>query len=545
MVTTRAGHRSATATLGHLDAPAPLRELSSASWDVIVVGAGHNGLTCAAYLARAGRRVLVVESREQVGGACTLREVWPGHRISPCAYLVGLLHPTVIDELGMADYGFRWTPARAGLFVPFEDGTSVQLWDDDALCEEEVRRLAPGSLEGWRAFGDVKARLRDALRPADGGDLWIGPAPSREEIDRRLGGDDEARRLLFEWSMVEFVEHYFDDERLQSAYLGQGVIGTFASPHDPGTASIHFHHQSGRLGGVPGMWGYVDGGMGMVSFILCDIARDAGAVVLTDTPVARIVPGMGVELEGGERIAAPCVVSNADPRTTLRLLGEAADPAWRARVEEVPQVGCTVKLNVALSELPSFNARPGTRMTHHLGQINTPMNKEQWRSAYRAARDGELPERLWTELYFQTAHDATVAPKGVHTMSVFAQYVPHTFARGDWDSRREDVRDLALRSIARFCDNMPGAVIDVQVLGPPDIEREVGLVGGHIFQGECLPPYMWDRRLKPKTPMPGVFLCGACTHPGGSVIAINGRNAAMEILGEGPGTASKGQHEPA
>jgi phytoene dehydrogenase-like protein len=531
MMTTRGGHRSATTTLGFVEAPAPLRELSTASWDAIVIGAGHNGLTCAAYLARAGRRVLVVEARQQVGGACTLREVWPGYRISPCAYLVGLLHPLVIDELGMADYGFRWTPARAGLFVPFDDGTSVQLWDDDELCEEEIQRLAPGDLEGWRAFGDVKRRLRDALRPDGAGDLWIGRAPSRAEIERRLGNDTEARRVLFDWSMVEFVEHYFDDERLQSAYLGQGVIGTFASPHDPGTASIHFHHQSSRLGGMPGMWGYVDGGMGMVSFILCDIARDAGAVVLTGTPVARIVPGTGVELEGGERIEAPCVISNADPRTTLRLLGEAADSTWRARVEEIPQVGCTVKLNVALHELPSFTARPGTRMTHHLGQINTPLSKKEWQSGYRTARAGELPDRLWTELYFQTVHDASVAPEGVHSMSVFAQYVPHTFARGDWESRRDEVKDLALRSIGRFCDNMPGAVIDVQVLGPPDIEREVGLAGGHIFQGECLPPYMWDQRLQPRTPMPGVFLCGACTHPGGSVIAINGRNAAMEILG--------------
>jgi phytoene dehydrogenase-like protein len=270
--------------------------------------------------------------------------------------------------------------------------------------------------------------------------------------------------------------------------------------------------------------------MGMVSFILCDIARDAGAVVLTGVPVARIVPGMGVELQGGERIESRCVVSNADPRMTLRLLGDAADPQWRAWVEAIPQLGCTVKLNVALRELPSFTARPGTRMPHHLGQINTPLSKEQWRAGHRAARAGELPARLWTELYFQTAHDPSVAPRGIHTMSVFAQYVPHTFAEGDWDSRRAEVKDLALGSIGRFCDNMPTAVLDVQVLGPPDIEREVGLTGGHIFQGECLPPYMWDRRLEPRTPMPGVFLCGACTHPGGSVIAINGRNAAMEIL---------------
>ena len=530
---TRTGLVPAAATMGILAGPASIGDQIAGRWDAIVVGAGHNGLTCAAYLAKAGKRVLVLEARPRVGGACTLHEVWPGYRISPCAYLVGLLHPRVIDELEMVDYGFQWLPARAGMFVPFDDGTSIQLWDDDDRCEQEVRRLAPADLKGWQAFCGVKQRLRDALRPEGDRDLWIGRAPSRDELEHRLAGDGEARKMLFDWSMVECLEHYMSDERLQSAYLGQGVIGTFASPHDPGTASIHFHHQSGRLGGTPGMWGYVLGGMGMVSFILCDIARDAGAVVVTGIPVARIIPGVGVELEGGERIESPCVVSNADPRVTLSLLGSDADPAWRAQVEAVPQVGCTVKLNIVLNELPSFTARHGTSMPHHLGQINTPLSKEEWRTNVEIARAGDLPERLWTELYFHTVHDPSVAPQGVHTMSVFAQYVPHTFARGDWETRRHDVKELAIRSIARYCDNMPRAILDVQVLGPPDIEREVGLTGGHIFQGECLPPYMWDKRLTPRTPMPGVFLCGACTHPGGSVIAINGRNAAMEILAGG------------
>jgi phytoene dehydrogenase-like protein len=535
MTRTLKGHVPAVATLGKLPAAAPLSQTLKKSWDAIIVGAGHNGLTCAAYLARAGKRVLVLEARERVGGACTAEDVWPGFRISPCAYLVGLLHPLVIDELAMVDYGFEWSPAEAGMFVPFDDGSSIQLWDDDRLCEQEVVRLAPRDLKGWRAFCAVKGRLRDALRPAGERDLWVGRAPSRAEIESRLRDDTEARKFLFEWSMVECLEHFMSDERLQSAYMGQGVIGTNASPHDQGTASIHFHHQSGRLGGRPGMWGYVKGGIGLVSFILCDIARDAGAEVYTGVPIGRIVPGTGVELEGGERIEAPCVVSNADPRTTLRLLDGAAAPAWRARVEAIPQRGCTLKMNVALKELPSFTARPGTRMPHHLGQINTPLTKQEWLTHHRTAHSGELPARLWTELYFQTAHDPSVAPPGVHTMSVFAQYVPHTFARGDWDSRRDEVRDLALASIARYTANLRAAVRDVQVLGPPDIERKVGLTGGQIFQGECLPQYMWDRRLEPRTPMPGLFLCGACTHPGGSVIAINGRNAAMEILADGRG----------
>ncbi len=529
---TRKGYARAAARLGVLEPALSIAECKAARWDVIVVGAGHNALACAAYLARAGRRVLVLEARERVGGACTLREVWPGFRISPCAYLVGLLHDRVIEDLELPSYGFHWTPAEAGMFVPFEDGSSIQLWDDDDRCEEEIRRFAPGDLAGWRAFGDLKRRLRDALRPAGDGDLWLGRAPTRETILARLGADHEARMMLFEWSMAECLEHFLDDERLQAAYMGQGVIGTNASPHDPGTASSHFHHQSGRLGGSPGMWGYVTGGMGMVSFLLCDAARDLGAVVLTSTPVARIRPGLGVELEGGDLIQAPLVVSGADPRATLRLIGDEADPGWRDRVNQIPQVGCTVKLNVALTELPSFSARPGTFMPHHKGQVNTPLSKDQWREGYQAAREGQLPERLWTELYFHTAHDASVAPAGLHTMSVFAQYVPHTFAEGDWDSRRAEVRALALGSIARYCDNIPAAVLDAEVLGPPDIEREVGLTGGHIFQGECLPEFMWDLRFDYQTPMAGVFLCGAGTYPGGSVIGLNGRNAALAVLGE-------------
>jgi phytoene dehydrogenase-like protein len=522
------------AVFGEIGLPAPVRELASRKWDAIIIGAGHNGLACAAYLAVAGKRVLVLESRKRVGGACTMEETFPGVRLSPCAYLAGLLHPLVVSELDLQERGFHWTPAVNGLFVPFLDGSSVQLWDNDDKCEEEIRRFAPKDVRGWRAMSDVLRRLRDALRPAGDGDLWIGEPPTREQIEERLGNDEEATHVLFDWSMAEFVEYYLRDERLQIAYLGQGVIGTNASPFDSGTASIRFHHSSGRLCGMPGMWGYVKGGMGMVSFYFCDAAREAGAVVACGVPVAQIVPAKGVLLEGGELIAAPVVISNADPRQTLRLLGWAADPAWRKRVERIPIEGCTVKLNVLLRELPNFNARPGTDQPHHYGQINTPLTKAEWKAAFAAARRGALPEHLWCELYFQSVHDHSVVANGQHTMSVFAQYVPYKFARGSWDERRREVRQLALNSLARFCSNIDSAVVDAQVLGPPDIERKVGLTGGHIFQGECLPPYMWSNRLSARTPMPGVYLCGACTHPGGSVIGINGRNAAMAVLRDMP-----------
>src|SRR5580698_10820038 len=224
---------STAAVLGEIGLPVPVSELAAKTWDVIVVGAGHNGLACAAYLARAGKSVLVIESRARVGGACTIEEPFPGVRMSPCAYLAGLLHPLVVEELNLPQRGFTWTPAVNGLFVPFLDGSSIQLWDDDEKCEDEVRRFSAGDVDGWRAMNGVIQRLRDALRPAGQADFWIGDAPTREQIEERLGNDEEARKLLFEWSMAELVEHYLRDERLQVAYLGQGVIGTNASPFDP------------------------------------------------------------------------------------------------------------------------------------------------------------------------------------------------------------------------------------------------------------------------------------------------------------------------
>jgi phytoene dehydrogenase-like protein len=524
--------RSAVPLLGNMGLPAPVAELARKSWDVIIVGGGHNGLTCAFYLARAGRKVLVLEARDRIGGACTLEETWPGYRVSPCAYVVGLLHPRVIEELELPRRGYRWTPASGGYFVPFDDGSSIQLWDDEEKAEAELRQFSPRDIEGRHEMHGLMKKICDALRPLDDRDTWLHRAPSRGEIESRLDHDKDAISLLFDWSMAELMEKYLVDERMRMAYMGQGVVGSAASPFDPGTASLYYHHFSGRLDdGKPGGWGYVTGGMGMVSFLMHDAAVEAGAMVASGVPVARITPGEGVELTGGERIRAPITISNADPVTTARLLGGAADAEWKRRVDAVPMKSATVKVNAALRELPNFTARPGTRMPHHLATINTPLTPYEWRTCHADATAGRLPKRVWTEIYLQTAYDPTVAPEGKHLMSIFSQYVPHTFARGSWDEHREAAGDLVLDSIGRFTSNLPDAIIAREVLGPPDVERKLGLTGGQIFQGECLPQYMWDHRLEYRTPMPGIYLCGACTHPGGSVIGINGRNAAYEVLG--------------
>jgi phytoene dehydrogenase-like protein len=419
-----------------------------------------------------------------------------------------------------------------GYFVPFDDGSSIQLWDDEAKAEAELRAFSPKDVKGRHDMHDLMKKVCYALRPLDDGDTWLHRAPSREEIERRLGHDADAIGLLYDWSIAELLDRYLHDERMKLAYMGQGVVGSAASPFDRGTASLYYHHFSGRLdNGEPGGWGYVTGGMGMVSFLIHDAAVEAGATVAAGVPVARIIPGEGVELDGGEKIRAPIVISNADPVVTARLLGASADATWKRRVDEVPMKSATVKFNAALAELPNFTARPGTRMPHHLATINTPVSREEWKQGHADAMAGRLPKRVWTEIYLQTAYDPSVAPEGKHLMSVFSQYVPHTFASGTWDDHREAAGDVVLSSIGRFCSNLPGAVIAREVLGPPDVESRLGLTGGQIFQGECLPEYMWQNRFAYKTPMKGVYLCGASTHPGGSVIGINGRNAAYEVLG--------------
>src|SRR5919108_472131 len=309
--------------LGRVGLPAPIAKLAAKDWDVVVVGGGHNGLTAAAYLARAGESVLVLERRERLGGACTLEQPFEDERfvVSPCAYVVGLLDQLVIEELDLPRYGYRVTPADPNLWCPFPDGTSFAQFLDDERTASHMRDNGFSELDirGALAYEETFDRIRRLLRAGPAGDLWRGASPSREQIEGILD-DDELISIIFEEPIADTLARYVSDERLVDALFGQGIIGEWAGPRDPGTASVHLMHGMGEVEGHGGCWGYVEGGMGQVSFAIAEAAREAGATLAAGVPVARIVPGEGVELESGELVRARTVLCNADPKRMLAML---------------------------------------------------------------------------------------------------------------------------------------------------------------------------------------------------------------------------------
>jgi phytoene dehydrogenase-like protein len=505
------------ARLGEVGLPEPLSELAARDWDAVVVGGGHNGLTAAAYLARAGSSVLVLERRERLGGACTLERPFPDGRfvVSPCAYVVGLLDELVISELDLRRRGFQCFVADPNLWVPFEDGTSFGQWLDDERTERNLRNLGvvPKDIEGYWAyehlFDEIRRKLRTGAR-----DTWVGETPTRAEIEELLGGEQTMLDVVFSASIAEVLDDHMSDQRLKDALFGQGVIAAYGGPKDAGTASIKLMHYQGDLEGQGPVWGYVQGGMGMVSFALADVE-----------------PEVGVVLEDGTRIRASTVLCNADPKVALSLLeGQDVPADYRRRLEDWKVCSPVVKFNAALNALPNWTAAPGETWPAR-ATIDVTGGLEEAQRAFEACERGE-PAVGFGEVYLQTGYDATPAPAGKHLLSVFGQYAPYDLAEGPWDSRREEVARQFIDLIDRFAPGFDECIEAYEVLGPPDIEQRIGLTGGNIFQGEVSPDQMWEHRLTPRTPVPGLYFCGAATHPCGSVIALNGRNAAMAVMAD-------------
>lgn len=515
------------AKLGEVGLPAPIKDLAAKHWDAVVVGGGHNGLTAAAYLAKADQSVLVLERRERLGGACTLERPFPDqrYRVSPCAYVVGLLDELVIKELNLRARGFECYVADPNLWVPFEDGTSFGQWLDDAKTQRNLEELkvSKRDIDGYWAYEHVFDEIRRRLRTR-GRDAWLDATPTRAELEDLLHGEQHMIDIVFEASISDVLDEYMTDQRLKDALFGQGVIAAYGGPEDHGTASIKLMHYQGDLEGQGPVWGYVKGGMGMISFAIADAAREAGATLATGVPVAAITPGEGVTLEDGTVIRARTVLCNADPKRALTMLTEIPDD-YRARLDAWKIRSPVVKFNAALTALPDFTAAPGAAWPAR-ATVDVTEGLEAAQRAFERCAGGE-PAVGFGEIYVQTGYDPTPAPSDRHLLSIFGQYAPYDM---DWSTRRDEVARQFIDLIARFAPNFPDTIERYEVLGPPDIEERIGLTGGNIFQGEVTPDQMWEHRLSPRTPIDGFYFCGAATHPGGSVIALNGRNAAMAVL---------------
>jgi phytoene dehydrogenase-like protein len=523
--------------------------------EAIVIGAGHNGLVAAAYLARAGLRVHVVERRDRVGGACVTEELWPGYRISRAAYVAGLLRPAVVRELDLPRRGLRLLRRDPSSFTPLPGGGGLLLGADPALCEREIGRFSARDAARYPRYErmlDRAARVFEPLLdapPPDPARLAWRDVPTLARVARGAIGlrRDLARVVqLLVGPARATLESWFESEPLRATLATDALIGAWAAPSTPGTGYVLFHHVMGETGGARGVWAYVAGGMGALSAALADAARAAGATIETGAPVAAIdVEGgrvRGVALEDGRELCAPLVVSCADPhRTLLGLVGARHLPE-----EVVAALGAldfrspVVKINLALDRLPAFRGRapggdaaagPEHRGTIHLGAHDL----DALERSHAEAAAGRLPACPMIELTLPSTLDPSLAPPGHHVGSLFVQHVPPDWDAARWSQERDAFADRVFASIEEVAPGFATSVLHREVLAPPDLERLFALTGGNIFHGAMTLDRLLFLRPLPgwaryRTPVEGLWLCGAGTHPGGGVMGACGRNAAREIL---------------
>jgi phytoene dehydrogenase-like protein len=524
--------------------------VSGSERDVVVVGGGHNGLACAAYLGRAGLDVVVLERRDVIGGAAATEEPWPGYRVSSASYVVSLMPPRIVDELQLKRFGYEVSIIAPDYFVPFPDGTSLTLWGDTARDAANIARLSKFDADAYvefdRYFDRVARLLKDLLFVVPP-NVTLTDAPRWLTTAARMRGwtgrDIHEAIRLFTMSAADFLDEWFEDERVKGAMATQAIIGAWCGPMTPGSAYVLMHHWIGEIDGHAGAWGWVKGGMGGVSAAIAESARSYGAEIRTGVDVARIATNaegraVGVELADGSTVRARRVVSCAHPITTyLDLVG--ADRLPNDVVRDVKRFRTrsgSVKLNVAISELPRF---PGWDQEGdvHRGLTAVSPSIEYLERAWDDAKYGRMSEEPYIEVVFPTAHEpeGALAPAGKHLMLGFSQYGPFELREGSWDEGgREEYARRALAAIGRYAPGLQDSVERIEVLTPIDLEQRFGLLGGNIMQGELTPDQLFSFRPIPfhadyRTPIAGLYLCGAGTHPGGGVMGVPGRNAASVI----------------
>lgn len=518
-------------------------------YDAIVIGGGHNGLVAAAYLARAGKRVVVLERRERVGGAALSEEVFPGFRFSVFSYVVSLLRPEIIRDLDLPRHGLHILPLESTL-TPLPNGDYLAQWNDHDQNRRELARHSLRDAEAYDEFGRTLHQMGRAVKPLLG---LLPPDPASlrprdlvelARIGRHLRGLGPAQfhalHKLVTMSAADYLDEWFEGEALKGTKSASGIIGTLHGPRSPGTAYVLLHHYMGELDGVFRAWGFAKGGNGSVSAAIAGAARSFGAEVRTGAAVAQVIVesgrATGVALESGEEIRAATVLSNADPRRTfLGLVGERHLPA--AFVEALGQFrfrGASAKVNLALGELPEFTCMPG-RGPHLRGAISISPSVDYLERAFDEAKYGEFSRRPYLDIVIPSMIDPDMAPPGKHVMSIFVQYAPYHLAGGWTDARREALGDAVVDTLAEYAPNIRRAILHRQVVTPADIERMVGISEGNIFHGELTLQQLFFLRPVPawaryRTPIEGLYQCGSGTHPGGGVMGAPGRLAALEIL---------------
>lgn len=520
-------------------------------YDAIIVGGGHNGLVAAAYLARAGRKVLVLERRELVGGCAVTEEIWPGYRVSTAAYLTSLLQERIVRELELERYGYKVDAKDPAFFSAFPDGRHFFMWQDQAKTLAEIAKFSRRDAEVYPAY---EAQLERISQVVEGLLLTtppqFPPAGAGDFIDYlKLAGrmrglspkDLTALVKIFTASAAELLDEWFESQEVKVTLATDGVIGANGGPRSPGTAYILLHHCMGGVAGHRGLWGFVRGGMGAVSEAIAASARARGATIRTNAPVAQVLVrggrATGVVLETGEEIEGGAVASNLDPKLTfLKLLAERDLPAeFISAIRHFRIEGTSCKINLALSGLPEFTAYPGAPGPHHRATMHICPSIEYVERAWDDAKYGRPSERPLLELTIPTMYDPSLAPAGKHIMGIFLQYAPYTLREGTWDEWREPFGDRVIALIEEYVPNIRGIVEQRQVLTPLDLERRFGITGGNIFHGEMALDQMFVMRpvagwARYKTPVAGLYLCGSGAHPGGGVMGAPGYNCAREML---------------
>ncbi len=528
----------------------------NSKYDVIVIGGGHNGLTNAAYLARAGKRVLVLERRYVLGGAAVTEEVFPGFKFSVCSYVVSLLRPEIIRDLDLPRHGLEILPLD-GTFTPMPTGDYLWRVNDHGKTRREIARHSKLDAEAYEEFGKAMQAMCRFVKPILS---MVPPDPStlnpRELIKllflgRRFQGlssDDKYNQVqLMTMSAVDFLDQWFETDVLKATMSASGIIGTFLGVRSPGTAYVLLHHYMGEIDGAFRSWGFARGGTGAISNAIAEAAREAGAEVRTKAGIARIIvkdnSARGVVLENGDEILADVISSSVDPRNTfLRFMEPGLLPDdFLNDVRRYKFRGSSGKVNIALDALPDFKCLPGPG-PHLRGAISISPSVEYMERAYDDAKYGNYSRRPYLDIVIPSLTDPSVAPPGKHVMSCFVQYAPYKLRQGlNWDDQREAFGDNVIDAIAEYAPNIRNIIINKQVLTPLDLEREFGLSEGNIFQGELSLEQLFFLRPVPgyaqfRTPVKNLYMCGSATHPGGGIMGAPGRLAALEILKDIKGT---------